>query len=264
MAQQIIIRNGTALQWTTADPILLEGEIGYETDTNKLKIGNGIAVWSILPYFSSSQNGGGALYINAIDAPPAIPHAKDDEFDGGLLDPKWAWNNKGTSGEILVNGKILMDIAPMGDGSRSIIQTSPVGNFTAIGKIVMDAFIEDYYGFGIGFFNSANTKVLFAGIRHQASRTGVWWCKAANTTWNGEGIYLGYPPIYMYVKIQRVGTILKLFYSNTGAIWHEILSEDVSVFVGVVTHIGLIAFRNNTNAAHKQFGICDWFRVTES
>lgn len=39
-----------ATKWTTENPILQLGEVGYETDTNKLKIGDGITKWNDLPY----------------------------------------------------------------------------------------------------------------------------------------------------------------------------------------------------------------------
>lgn len=47
---QIQIRRGTAAQWTSANPTLAAGEWGYETDTNKGKIGNGSTAWNSLPY----------------------------------------------------------------------------------------------------------------------------------------------------------------------------------------------------------------------
>jgi len=53
MSIKLQIRRGTATQWTTADPALLAGEIGYETDTGNVKIGTGVA-WAALPYLSSS------------------------------------------------------------------------------------------------------------------------------------------------------------------------------------------------------------------
>lgn len=59
MANQIQIRRGTALEWTTANPILAQGEEGYELDTGKLKIGDGILNWVSLSYFSSGGGGGG-------------------------------------------------------------------------------------------------------------------------------------------------------------------------------------------------------------
>lgn len=44
-------RRGTAAAWTAANPTLGAGEFGYETDTGKLKVGNGTQNWVALPYF---------------------------------------------------------------------------------------------------------------------------------------------------------------------------------------------------------------------
>ena len=47
---QVQIRRGTAAQWTSANPTLASGEQGFETDTLKLKIGNGSTAWNSLAY----------------------------------------------------------------------------------------------------------------------------------------------------------------------------------------------------------------------
>jgi predicted nucleic acid-binding Zn-ribbon protein len=51
MATRMQQRRGTASQWTTANPVLAAGEIGFETDTGKFKIGDGTNTWSLLKYF---------------------------------------------------------------------------------------------------------------------------------------------------------------------------------------------------------------------
>jgi hypothetical protein len=51
MATRMQQRRGTAAQWTSANPVLAAGEIGFETDTNKFKIGDGTTSWSSLKYF---------------------------------------------------------------------------------------------------------------------------------------------------------------------------------------------------------------------
>ena len=56
MAIRMQQRRGTAAQWNAADPVLAAGEIGFETDTGKFKIGNGSSVWSALLYFTDSQD----------------------------------------------------------------------------------------------------------------------------------------------------------------------------------------------------------------
>ena len=47
---RIQLRNDTAKNWTNANPLLLKGEMGVETDTGKTKIGNGIDRWEDLKY----------------------------------------------------------------------------------------------------------------------------------------------------------------------------------------------------------------------
>ena len=60
-------RRGTAAQWTTANPILAAGEIGFETDNNKFKIGDGVNHWADLSYFSDAAS------ISAlVDGAPAL------------------------------------------------------------------------------------------------------------------------------------------------------------------------------------------------
>jgi hypothetical protein len=62
---QFQLRRGTAAEWTAADPVLAEGEIGIETDTDLLKIGNGVDVWSLRPYIGTGTGGtGGVVSVN--------------------------------------------------------------------------------------------------------------------------------------------------------------------------------------------------------
>jgi len=55
MADIIQIRRDTAANWTSADPTLANGEMGRETDTGKLKFGDGVTAWTSLSYFSSAE-----------------------------------------------------------------------------------------------------------------------------------------------------------------------------------------------------------------
>lgn len=61
---QIQIRRGAAASWTAANPILAQGELGYEIDTQKIKIGNGSTTWNSLSYFP--------VVWNAIVGAPAV------------------------------------------------------------------------------------------------------------------------------------------------------------------------------------------------
>ena len=55
MAVQIQLRRGTASQWTSTNPTLAAGEIALETDTRKLKLGDGSTAWTSLAYFSAGS-----------------------------------------------------------------------------------------------------------------------------------------------------------------------------------------------------------------
>jgi len=50
MATNIQVRRGTAAEWTSANPTLMAGELGFETDTTYYKIGNGATAWNSLGY----------------------------------------------------------------------------------------------------------------------------------------------------------------------------------------------------------------------
>lgn len=47
----IQLRRDNSQNWNSVDPVLYEGELGYETDTGKAKMGDGIRKWSNLSYW---------------------------------------------------------------------------------------------------------------------------------------------------------------------------------------------------------------------
>jgi hypothetical protein len=66
MAQKIQLRRDTAANWTTANPILAQGELGFEIDTSKSKVGDGLTAWNSRPYTGVAtagwtQDGAGAV-----------------------------------------------------------------------------------------------------------------------------------------------------------------------------------------------------------
>lgn len=53
---KLIIRNDVAANWTTHNPKLSKGEVGLETDTLKMKVGDGATQWNALPYYNDQTN----------------------------------------------------------------------------------------------------------------------------------------------------------------------------------------------------------------
>jgi len=98
MASRIQIRRDTEANWTSANPTLAQGEMGIETDTLKIKIGDGTTVWTSLAYYTTA--GGVSLLL---DQDPAQTFTNGTVTGTGLL--------KVTSGEVGLDTTNYFDIA---------------------------------------------------------------------------------------------------------------------------------------------------------
>ena len=89
-------RRDTAANWTSADPTLLSGELGYETDTGKFKVGDGTTAWTSLSYIA-------AFSISAY--PLATVDIADDAITGDkLANDITIANNLTVTNDLTVNG----------------------------------------------------------------------------------------------------------------------------------------------------------------
>ena len=61
------LRRGTAADWTSVNPVLAAGEMGVETDTRKVKVGDGATSWSGLDYIASDSPAIGEIAQDAIN-----------------------------------------------------------------------------------------------------------------------------------------------------------------------------------------------------
>ena len=59
--KRILLRRDTAANWTAGNPVLASGELGYETNTGKFKIGNGSTAWNSLSYTVNAAMSGVTL-----------------------------------------------------------------------------------------------------------------------------------------------------------------------------------------------------------
>jgi hypothetical protein len=75
MATRMQQRRGTAAQWISTNdgngPILAPGEIGFESDTNKFKIGDGTNHWVNLVYFTDAASAIASI-SDLVDGAPAL------------------------------------------------------------------------------------------------------------------------------------------------------------------------------------------------
>ncbi|MBQ3396798.1 MAG: hypothetical protein IJG34_10215 [Synergistaceae bacterium] len=53
--EHIALTSRNESEWQTLNPVLLKGELGIESDTQRIKIGNGKTAWSDLSYIDSEM-----------------------------------------------------------------------------------------------------------------------------------------------------------------------------------------------------------------
>lgn len=69
---QFQFRRDVASAWTSANPILLDGEMGIESDTDKFKIGDGVTAWNALPYGGVKGDTGNTGATGAAGISPTV------------------------------------------------------------------------------------------------------------------------------------------------------------------------------------------------
>ncbi|SRR5712691_10879473 len=123
MPVQMQVRRGTAAAWTAANPVMLAGEIGYETDTGKFKVGDGVTAWAGLAYSNPGPTGP--------VGPPGLPvpgpqgeEGQDGDFGppgppGSSLSLPVAVGNGGTGDTTLTAHGVLI-----GEGTSAVAVTA--------------------------------------------------------------------------------------------------------------------------------------------
>lgn len=105
MATKIQLRRGSSASWTFENPTLSSGEVGLETDTNKIKIGDGTTNWNGLAYFAipyiNSASSSLISYVdtrinNLIDASPGTLDTLNELAAAINDDPAFFSNVTGT------------------------------------------------------------------------------------------------------------------------------------------------------------------------
>jgi hypothetical protein len=102
MATRIQNRRDTAANWTTNNPTLADGEIGFETDTGLFKIGANNTVWTSLSYAQVAGPAGPVGEVGPVGAvgeqgAPGINGANGENGINGLSAYE-IWINQGNSG----------------------------------------------------------------------------------------------------------------------------------------------------------------------
>jgi DNA-directed RNA polymerase subunit L len=82
MTTRIKLRRDTAINWLSINPILAAGEPGLETDTGKIKYGDGTTAWELLKYGGSDTLvDDGSVLISAGSANHWVATQRRDNYD---------------------------------------------------------------------------------------------------------------------------------------------------------------------------------------
>jgi hypothetical protein len=123
MAVTIQIRRGTAAEWTAANTVLAAGELGYETDTGYIKVGDGSTAWNSVAYSVEGSTGDITVTTNAASGGGAL------SYTAGTT--TFSYTPPDLSSLIeLTDISIGTDAAPSGSGGIAYDNTTGVFTFT--------------------------------------------------------------------------------------------------------------------------------------
>jgi hypothetical protein len=125
MAYRIVLRRDTSTNWTTNNPVLLLGEPGFETNTSRMKIGDGSTLWNDLPYYVGYD-------LLALDS-DLIP-ATGGTYDLGAT-AGYSWRDLYLSGNTIYLGDAKLSAV----GSSVSMESIVIGGPTADGGVILSA-----------------------------------------------------------------------------------------------------------------------------
>jgi hypothetical protein len=134
MPIRLQFRRGLATQWTSANPVLSEGELGLVLDTGQFKIGDGTAAWGSLP-FGGLQGPTGAAGSNSTVEGPTGPTGASSGGGGGASittpGPGYLLSSTGTSSNVIV---AQSNVVLTGTG-LGVFTTGPRGGLDVSGSV---------------------------------------------------------------------------------------------------------------------------------
>lgn len=116
------LKRGTAQRWIEANPVLRQGEPGFEYDTHKLKIGDGFTPWGALPYIGEVPAISGEDEIENYLSFSDLPKPGDENKLYRVIDDKllYQWNSSNNQYEALgAQGTIDPNIITLINGGNA-------------------------------------------------------------------------------------------------------------------------------------------------
>lgn len=242
MARKTLIefRRDTAANWTAGNPTLASGEPGFETDTGKVKIGNGSTAWGSLAYIGAGSTSplttkGDIWGYDTGDN--RIPVGSNNQVliadSAQALGVKWGAAPAGSGGALtLLASTVLSGTATSFDftsisGAYSALMLEMVlrgatgaGTFERVGVRFNNDSTANHYGWAFSGSSSASNAMTDT------------WIQLADAAGNGAtagqfGAYVSYIPFYADTTHDKIltGTSFSsrlatgIFGNSGGGIW---------------------------------------------
>jgi len=191
MAITIQLRRDVSSNWASADPVLAEGELGFETNTGFYKLGDGISNWNILPYYALREmNSASNIQLTAISN-PEVPSAGKMNFFAKAIAGRMLPKAQGPSG---LNFSLQLSFF---QNNITMINTNATTSITSIGNSVTTTGTISHpnpverYGLMANFISGSTT----AATAGTGNSTLIWTRGATNGFSNGFffNARLGFP-----------------------------------------------------------------------
>lgn len=125
MPTQIQLRRDTAADWTSNNPTLAAGEFGWESDSNRFKIGDGSAAWNSLSYADTLKTLGDILVNGSTISAPSNGDLTLTTSGSGKVNISGAYSlpsSDGTANQVLqTNGAGVLSFGSVSVGDFSFV-----------------------------------------------------------------------------------------------------------------------------------------------
>jgi hypothetical protein len=272
VADLMIQKNGTSAEWAADDDILDAGQLGVNTDTGVVKVGDGSTAWSGLSEIGGGGGGGGGTG-DPVDDPAewGTDLGYDAEWASGdpAVPTGWAWVNQGTATATNTFGRCLIDepTAASGNQLRMIEQAIPsAGSFTATVKLTGRVWpAAGTFGHFMHLRDSAGGKIVTFGLGGAGASTWGWnlWNWASASGASPATVVSTASDAVLLPKFWRIrknsATSWDFQASRNGVVWDTVqAAHNVQTYLTTApTHIGFGLWRNNVLTSAS----ADWFRI---
>jgi len=216
-------RSDASVNWTSNNPILELGELGLETNTNKIKFGDGVTNWNSLIYYSyvsDAEKTGWNNKADITDFPSSLPA---NGGDSNTVDGQHA-------SEFYQNGSVIMNTNPFG-GKKLFMNSLNDALFVADKRYIVTGTRYNSTDVSLGALSVSELATLFNGEYEGNLNIPANQHVVVNITFNG-GAFPGYPYGNIYISHYYTGysasaklRVYTTFEPHTVG-WHEYIFTD--------------------------------------